>query len=61
MFDHVMSYGMHMYTYVREQYKFIGNLKAKMVLLPRGLCRVRVKGFRFAISLWHEFSKSAPT
>jgi len=32
-----------------------------MGLLPRGLCRGRVKGFHSAISLWHELRKSAPT
>jgi len=32
MFDHVISYGMHVYTYVMGQYEFSYNCKAKMVL-----------------------------
>jgi len=44
-----------------EQYEFSNNYKARMVLLPKGLCRVRVQGFRSTIILWNKLSKSAPT
>jgi len=38
MFDHVMSYGMHVYTYMMGQYEFSNNHKARMTLLLIGLC-----------------------
>jgi len=59
--DYVMWCDMYMCTYAMEQYEFSNNWKSRMVLLPRGLYRVSVKGFHSAISLWHELSKSAPT
>jgi len=34
MFDHVMSYGMHVYTHVMRQYEFSNSHKAWVVLLP---------------------------
>jgi len=56
MFDLVMRSCMYVYTYVMGQNEFSNNCKAKMVLLPRGLYRVRVKWFLLAINLWHELS-----
>jgi len=47
-------------TYVMRQYELCDSYKVRMVSLPRGLCRVRVKGFHSFVSLWHELSKSAP-
>jgi len=49
----------YVYTYVIRQYEFSNNYKAKMVLLPRGICRIRVKGFLSAISLWHELNNKS--
>jgi len=51
MVDYVMCYDVYMCTYVMEQYEFSDNCKAKMVLLLRGLCHVKVKGFCSVISL----------
>jgi len=61
MFDLVMRRCMYVYKYVMGQYEFSDNCKSRMVLLPKRLCRVRVKGFLFAITLWHKLSKSALT
>jgi len=36
-------------------------MSREMVLLSRGLFRVRQKGFRSGINLWYELSKSSPT
>jgi len=60
MFDHVLRYDMYGCTYVMRQYELFDSCKARMVSLPRGLCWVRVKGFRSLVSLWHELSKSTP-
>jgi len=57
MFDLVMRCCMYVYTYVMGQYEFSDNCKARMVLLPKGLYRVRVNEFFSTISLWHELSK----
>ena len=50
---------LHVYTYEREQYEISNNRKVKMILLPGGICLVRVKKFHSAKILWHELSKSA--
>jgi len=42
-----------------RQYEFFDSRKALMVLLPIWLYWVKVKGLLSAISIWHEFSKSA--
>ena len=60
MFDHVLRNDMYGCTYVMRHYELFNNCKAMMVSLPRGLCRVRIKGFHSLVSLWHELSKSAP-
>jgi len=51
MWHDVMRFCMNEYTYVVGQYEFSDNRKARMILLPKGLCRVRVKGFRSSVSL----------
>jgi len=38
MSDHVMSYDMHVYTYLVGQYEFSDSRKVRMILLLRGLC-----------------------
>jgi len=47
----VMRGFMNEYTYGVGQYGFSDSCKAMMVLLPKGFCRVKVKGFRFSVSL----------
>jgi len=42
---------MYMCTYGIGQYEFSNNHKVGMVLLVRGLCWVKVKGFLLAIIL----------
>jgi len=59
MFDLVIRYDMYRCTYVMRQYEF-DSCKSRRISLPRGLCRVRVKGFHSFVSLWHELSKSDP-
>jgi len=51
MLHDVMRCCMNEYTYVVEQYEFSNSRKVRRVLLPRGLCLVRVIGFRSFVSL----------
>jgi len=61
MLDHVMRCCIYVYKYLMEQYEFSNSCKARMVILPRGLCLVKVKGFLYAIRLSHELNKSVVT
>jgi len=51
VWHNVMRSCMNEYTYMVGQYEFSDSHKARMVSLPRGLCRVKVKGFRSFISV----------